>query len=97
MLGPSLRMRKKLEYPPPLGLMVDTCNYNLNLTKELITRWRHMRYNLNLMRNLIAQRLRMQPELNSRKKAFAHMLYMRLKLKFYQKNLRAHGQHMCLN
>ena len=56
-----------------------------------------MRYNLNLMRNLIAQRLRMQPELNSRKKAFAHMLYMRLKLKFYQKNLRAQGQHMRLN
>ena len=27
----------------------------------------------------------------------AHMLYMRLKLKFYQKNLRAHGQHMRLN
>ena len=45
------------------------------------------------MRNLIAQRLRMQPELNSRKKALAHMLNMRLKLKFYQKNLRAHGQY----
>ena len=25
------------------------------------------------------------------------MLYMRLKLKFYQKNLKAHGQHMHLN
>ena len=49
------------------------------------------------MRNLIAQRLRMQLELNYRKRALGHMLYMRLKLKFYQKNLRAHGQHMRLN
>ena len=49
------------------------------------------------MRNLIDQRLRMQLELNYRKRALAHMLYMRLKLKFYQKNLRAHGQHMRLN
>ena len=49
------------------------------------------------MQNLIAQRLRMQPKLNSRKKALAHMLHMRSKLKFYQKNLRAHGQHIRLN
>ena len=31
------------------------------------------------------------------RKALAHMLYMRLILKFYQKNLKAHGQHMRLN
>ena len=49
------------------------------------------------MQNLKAQRLRMQPELNSRQKALAHMLHMRSKLKFYQKNLRAHGQHIRLN
>ena len=31
------------------------------------------------------------------RKALAHMLYMRLILKFYQKNLKAHGQHMRFN
>ena len=31
------------------------------------------------------------------RKALADMLYMRLKLKFYQKNLKAHGQRMHLN
>ena len=31
------------------------------------------------------------------RKVLAHMLYMRLKLKFCQKNLKAHGQHMRLN